>query len=77
MSDKEQPLNGQQMQAVRIEIDKVTRAILGDLDTRKLALRHACDLSANKGGHEVVKLAEQMHTFLTAGARDSAKPNQV
>lgn len=69
MSDSsEKPLNGQQMAEVAKRLEGMIVGLRNDVELRKLALRHACDMHGEKPG-DVVKLAEQMHAFLTAGTK--------
>lgn len=79
----EQPLNGQQMQAIHKQAEASVRAILADIELRKLALRHACDIVTSTNSppadgkvqfHDPIKLAEGMHAFLTASAAAQISP---
>lgn len=65
-------MTGQQISAVQKRVDEVTRAMLTDIELRKLAMRHTIDLlqatATNYQPSDVIMLAQQIHAFLVTPA---------
>lgn len=67
----EQALSGQQIDAMHKRMADALVSIKQDIELRKLALRHACDMASATGvGSDPITLAKQMHEFLTGGVDD-------
>jgi hypothetical protein len=63
----QEPLSGHQIQAIRQQMLSEFQRALDDVELRKIALGHACAL-AGRANAEPVKLAREMHLFLSEGA---------
>lgn len=72
---QEQPLNGQQLQALQQQMREKLTGIVKDVDLRKWSVDQACSLAGAAMEHETAKpvdtvtLARSIHAFLTEGAK--------
>jgi hypothetical protein len=74
MTDNQEPLSGQQVQALQKHLAETVARILRDVELRKFVLQEA--VAAAKaaypiGSVDIMPLAKQMHEFLTAAATDA------
>lgn len=65
MSD-DQPLNGQQIQAMQRQFQDALRKVISDTDLRKLALDYACKVAPGNP----LDQAQKMYDFLSAPASE-------
>ena len=82
MDNKEQPLSGQQIQALQKGMHEKMAGLVKDVELRKWSVDQACGLAGvaiegDKKPVDVVKTAREIHAFLTEPVGDISGANQV